>query len=179
MMNLLAKIAQVALGAQASKMKSYLSYAVIGLLGLILGGYIAYSHTQISWQEKMLSIQNEYEASVKVARNKEAEWRKYAQDVEEKYKAELTSNNRDNSELVDRLRKQLANTTCRVSTVPSSTRQSASTSRESKLSGEITRLVEFSNECSKRADSLIIQLKNLQEWANTVGKQDVRNTSVD
>lgn len=146
-------------------------YTGIGafLLGSFIAGTTGYLATAHHYDKKLADIEAQYRESVQQARVKENEWKELAQQTEAKYQEELTKVTSDanaNADLVIRLRKQLSSVTCRVPSATKSTTKSDGSSRESQLSERIADLVEFSGRCSKKADELALQLKNLQQWLN-------------
>lgn len=135
------------------------------LLGAVsFGGAVAHYYDQ-----KLAEIDAQYRESVQQARTKENEWKELAKQTEAKYQEELakvTSDANANADLVTRLRKQLSSVTCRVPSTTKSSSKSNDSTADSQLSGRIADLVEFSGRCSKQADELALQLKNLQAWLN-------------
>lgn len=133
----------------------------------LLGCTLSYFTTAHYYDKKLAEIDAQYRESVQQARAKENEWKELAKQAEVKYQEELskvTSDANANADLVSRLRKQLSSVTCRMPSTTESSSKSHGSSRESQLSGRIADLVEFSGRCSKQADQLTLQLKNLQSW---------------
>lgn len=133
----------------------------------LLGCTISYFATSHHYDQKLAEIDAQYRESVQQARAKENEWKELAKQTEAKYQEELTKVTSDanaNADLVSRLRKQLSSVTCRMPSTTKSSSKSNGSTRESQLSGRVADLVEFSGRCSKQADQLALQLKNLQTW---------------
>lgn len=136
---------------------------LVALIGLIAGFILGYLVTSNHYQDKLLDDVAVYKEQVNEARAKEREWQQLANKLDEEYKAKITDIQSNNDELITRLRQQLLS----ASRVPSnceSSSQSNGISRETRVSEEVSNIVEFSGQCAKRTDELIIQLESLQNW---------------
>ena len=76
-------------------------YLIIGSLGIVIGLGIASYYYSL----KMDKLTKEYIASIEQARTKEKEWMQIANEIESTYKEQLTSIDRDHTELVNGLLK--------------------------------------------------------------------------
>lgn len=135
-------------------------------VGYFLGSY----KTESEYQQKLLEQSVQYRESVKEARKQEQKWREYSYQVENDYQKKLSDIERSNAQLVSQLRKQLREYSSRMPKNTGTTSSSHDETRESRVSEELDRLIEFSERCSKRTDELIIQLSSLQDWIKGYNK---------
>lgn len=135
-------------------------YLISGSIGMVIGLGIASYYYDL----KMDKITKEYVISIEQARSKEKEWMQVANEIENTYKDKLTAVNRDNTELVNGLRKQLSEYSQRVSSTSTTSSKSDDSARRTEVAERLGDLVEFSSKCSKRVDQLIIQVNSLQEF---------------
>lgn len=135
---------------------------MVKVLPLVLGLLLGWSLTDSYYSHQLLDQADAYKASIEAVRTKEREWRQKANESEIKYQQELEEVKHSNSAELNRLRKQL--NSYRMSSNTNSSGKFNDSSRESRVSEEFTKLAEFSDRCSRRADELIIQVRNLQSW---------------
>lgn len=133
------------------------------IVGLIAGFILGYLLTSNHYQDKMLDEVSVYKSQVNEARAKEREWQQLANQLDNDYKAKIDSIKSSNDELVARLRQQLLSAS-RMSSNCQSSVQSNEYSRKTRVPEEVSNIVEFSQQCAKRADELILQLDSLQSW---------------
>lgn len=136
---------------------------------VMLGGIAGYGLTASHYKSKLLDIDSRYKEAVADARNQEEKWRKQSDEQEQAYKARLNSIVRNNDKLVKQLRKQLT----AISSSGMSKNSTASSilndpAGRTKVAGEVGNLAEFSSQCAKRADELIIQVDGLQKYLKSI-----------
>ena len=112
----------------------------------------------------MDKLTKEYIASIEQARTKEKEWMQIANEIESTYKEQLTSIDRDHTELVNGLRKQLSEYSQRVPSTSTTSSKSNDQAGRTNVAEKLGDLVEFSSKCSKRVDQLIVQVNSLQKF---------------
>lgn len=144
--------------------KSALPYLVCLGLGFLLGFGLTSSH----YKDELLDQANAYKKSVQEAREQEQVWRSKANEIEREYQARIDDIKLSNAAVLNRLYKQLNEATSRVSSDSRASLSSHGQTREANVSKEIKKLVDFSNQCARRADELIIQVNSLQEWNKKV-----------
>ena len=115
-------------------------------------------------KDQLQEVQNTYVQSLKDARAKEQEWRDKAYAIEEKYQQDLQSVKSSNDAVVNKLRKQLSKTSTRVPSTCKTPSKSDGSTGESRVSKELTSLIEFSEHCARRLDETLVLNRALQNW---------------
>lgn len=140
-------------------------YGTLVMVGCILGYGVTSSH----YKSKLLALDSQYKEAVIEARSQEEKWRKLSDEQEAEYRKKLDSIVRNNDKLVKQLRKQLA--AISSSGMPKNARTSSvpdDSSGRTKVANEVGDLAEFSSQCAKRADELILQVDGLQKFIKSV-----------
>lgn len=151
---------------------------IISLVLLITSFSIGYITAESKYQKILLAQEKAYSDSIQRARDQEQVWRNKTVDVEKNYQEQLHQVQQSNATLdalVVRLRKQLSQTSNRVSTTPLPTNHTHESPRRARVPGEIDKLIVFSDRCAKRSDELILQVQGLQKWINEVYKEPEKN----
>lgn len=136
----------------------------LGILGLTAGIFVGASFEKLVYEEKLTEIHNKYVESIQEARAKEEEWRVKADELEQKYQKEMEAIKYSNDAVIDKLRKQLSDSSSRVPKACKPTTKSDDSSRRARVSKELTSLIEFSEQCSRRLDESLVLNKALQDW---------------
>ena len=131
---------------------------------LVIGYSVIATLVVFDLKDQLKEIQNTYVQSLKDARAKEQEWRDKAYAIEEKYQQDLQSIKSSNDAVVNKLRKQLSEASTRVPSTCKTTNKSDGSTGESRVSKEITSLIEFSEHCARRLDESLVLNKALQDW---------------
>lgn len=132
---------------------------------LCTGSYFLGSYsTEVEYQKILLEQANEYKIQVQEAKTLEQQWKTQAFNIENEYKEKLTNIQQSNDVTINKLRQQLKDYSSRMSKLTNSSNKSNDRTRETKLSEETERLINFSVNCSRRLDETITQLSSLQEW---------------
>ena len=140
-------------------------------LFFFLGGYLGSTHEKSIYEDELRQIHTQYVESIQEARAKENEWREKADALELKYQKELEAVKSSNTDVIDKLRKQLSNSSSRMPQTCQSTSKSNDSARRARVSEELTNLINFSERCSKRLDESLVLNKALQTWI----KENTRN----
>lgn len=141
----------------------YKDYALL-LGGLIIGFFLGYGYMADEHNEIMVSKEKEYLNSLEEARQLERQWQDKAQEIENEYQKELINIRQSNDIIVDRLRNQLDSYSKRLSSCTKSSNRSNGSTGTTSVSKEVKNLVNFSEQCARRADELILQVNGLQKW---------------
>ena len=141
----------------------YKDYALL-LGGLIVGFFLGYGYMADEHNEIMVSKEKEYLTSLEEARNKERQWQNKAQEIENEYQKNLIAIRQSNDITVDRLRSQLDSYSKRLSSCSKSSNRTNGSTGTTSVPREIKNLVNFSEQCARRADELILQVNGLQKW---------------
>ena len=136
----------------------------LGILGLTAGIFVGATFEKLAYEEKLTEIHNKYVESIQEARAKEEEWRVKADELEQKYQKEMEAVKYSNDAVIDKLRKQLSDSSSRVPKACKPTTKSDDSSRRARVSKELTSLIEFSEHCSRRLDESLVLNKALQDW---------------
>lgn len=136
----------------------------LGILGLTAGIFVGATFEKLVYEEKLTEIHNKYVESIQEARAKEEEWRVKADELEQKYQKEMEAIKYSNAAVIDKLRKQLSSSSSRVPKACKPTTKSDDSSRRARVSKELTSLIEFSEQCSRRLDESLVLNKALQDW---------------
>ena len=140
--------------------KDYALVIISLVIGFFLGyGYMADTHTEIMNQKE-----SEYVVPIELARNFERQWQNKAQEIEDEYQKELIAIKQSNDLIVDRLRIQLDSYDKRLSSCTKSSNRTNGSTGTTSVSTEVKNLINFSEQCAKRADELILQVNGLQKW---------------
>lgn len=142
----------------------------LGILGLAAGIFVGTSFEKLAYEEKLTEIHNKYVESIQEARAKEEEWRVKADELEQKYQKEMEAVKYSNDAVVDKLRKQLSDSSSRVPKACKPTTKSDDSSRRARVSKELTSLIEFSEQCSRRLDESLVLNRALQNWIKESSK---------
>lgn len=138
-------------------------YALL-LGGLVVGFFLGYGYMANTHTEIMNQKESEYLASIEQARNLERQWQKKAQEMENEYQKELINLKQSNNLIVDRLRIQLDSYDKRLSSCSKTSNRTDGSTGTTSVSTEVKNLINFSEQCAKRADELILQVNGLQKW---------------
>ena len=136
----------------------------LGILGLTAGIFVGATFEKLAYEEKLTEIHNKYVESIQEARAKEEEWRVKADELEQKYQKEMEAVKYSNDAVIDKLRKQLSDSSSRVPKACKPTTKSDDSSRRARVSKELTSLIEFSEHCARRLDESLVLNKALQDW---------------
>lgn len=136
----------------------------LGILGLTAGIFVGATFEKLVYEEKLTEIHNKYVESIQEARAKEEEWRVKADELEQKYQKEMEAIKYSNAAVIDKLRKQLSSSSSRVPKTCKPTIKPDDSSRRARVSKELTSLIEFSEQCSRRLDESLVLNKALQDW---------------
>ena len=128
------------------------------------GIFVGATFEKLAYEEKLTEIHNKYVESIQEARAKEEEWRVKADELEQKYQKEMEAVKYSNDAVIDKLRKQLSDSSSRVPKACKPTTKSDDSSRRARVSKELTSLIEFSEHCSRRLDESLVLNKALQDW---------------
>ena len=118
----------------------------------------------------LLEKEQAYEHSLQEARTKELDLQHRVDQVAKEYEEELTSIKSSNDVLITRLHNQISTLNKRLSSATQSSTSSNDPSRESRVSEDFNKLIEFSDRCSRRADELITQVVSLQKYIKELHK---------
>lgn len=143
---------------------------VICILSTCMGLYLGSSVTKLHYEKKLIEAHNKYVESIQEARAKEEEWRVKANELEVKYQNELEATKHSNDLVINKLRKQLSQASSRVPQTCKSSFKSDDSSRRTRVSEEITKLIEFSEHCSRRLDESLVLNRALQNWIRESSK---------
>lgn len=142
----------------------------LGILGLAAGIFVGASFEKLAYEEKLTEIHNKYVESIQEARAKEEEWRVKADELEQKYQKEMEAVKYSNDAVVDKLRKQLSDSSSRVPKACKPTSKPDDPARRARVSKELTSLIEFSEQCSRRLDESLVLNRALQNWIKESSK---------
>ena len=142
----------------------------LGILGLTAGIFVGATFEKLVYEEKLAEIHNKYVESIQEARAKEEEWRVKADELEQKYQKEVEAVKYSNDAVINKLRKQLSSSSSRVPKTCKSSSKPDDSARRAKVSTELTKLIEFSEHCSRRLDESLVLNRALQNWIRESSK---------
>lgn len=142
----------------------------ISLIPLVLGALLGSSFTKLYYERELTKIHSQYVKSIQEARTIEDKLREKANELEIKYQKDLEAVKYSNAAVVDKLRKQLSDSSSRVPKACKPTTKSDDSSRRARVSKELTNLIEFSEQCSRRLDESLVLNKALQNWIKESSK---------
>lgn len=142
----------------------------VSLIPLVLGALLGSSFTKLSYERELTKIHNQYVKSIQEARTIEDKLREKANELEIKYQKDLEAVKYSNAAVVDKLRKQLSDSSSRVPKACKPTTKSDDSSRRARVSKELTSLIEFSEQCSRRLDESLVLNRALQNWIKESSK---------
>ena len=142
----------------------------VSLIPLVLGALLGSSFTKLSYERELTKIHNQYVNSIQEARTIEDKLREKANELEIKYQKDLEAVKYSNAAVVDKLRKQLSDSSSRVPKACKPTTKSDDSSRRARVSKELTSLIEFSEQCSRRLDESLVLNRALQNWIKESSK---------
>lgn len=142
----------------------------ISLIPLVLGALLGSSFTKLYYERELTKIHSQYVKSIQEARTIEDKLREKANELEIKYQKDLEAVKYSNAAVVDKLRKQLSDSSSRVPKVCKPTTKSDDSSRRARVSKELTNLIEFSEQCSRRLDESLVLNRALQNWIKESSK---------
>lgn len=142
----------------------------ISLIPLILGALLGSSFTKLYYERELTKIHSQYVKSIQEARTIEDKLREKANELEIKYQKDLEAVKYSNAAVVDKLRKQLSDSSSRVPKACKPTTKSDDSSRRARVSKELTSLIEFSEQCSRRLDESLVLNRALQNWIKESSK---------
>lgn len=134
------------------------------ILGIILGFFLGYGYMSDVHHDIMVEKEAEYLDSVEKARQLERSWQTKAKQIEDDYQKALADIQQSNDDVINRLRNQLDSYSKRLSSCSATPNRIKDYSREARVSTEVKNLIDFSEQCARRADELIIQVNGLQQW---------------
>lgn len=142
----------------------------ISLIPLVIGALLGSSFTKLYYERELIKIHNQYVKSIQEARTIEDKLREKANELEIKYQKDLEAVKSSNAAVVDKLRKQLSDSSSRVPKTCKPTPKSDDSSRRARVSKELTNLIEFSEQCSRRLDESLVLNRALQNWIKESSK---------
>lgn len=142
----------------------------ISLIPLVLGALLGSSFTKLYYERELTKIHSQYVKSIQEARTIEDKLREKANELEIKYQKDLEAVKYSNAAVVDKLRKQLSDSSSRVPKACKPTTKSDDSSRRARVSKELTSLIEFSEQCSRRLDESLVLNRALQNWIKESSK---------
>lgn len=142
----------------------------ISLIPLVLGALLGSSFTKLYYERELTKIHSQYVKSIQEARTIEDKLREKANELEIKYQKDLEAIKYSNAAVVDKLRKQLSDSSSRVPKACKPTTKSDDSSRRARVSKELTSLIEFSEQCSRRLDESLVLNRALQNWIKESSK---------
>ena len=142
----------------------------ISLIPLVLGALLGSSFMKLYYERELTKIHNQYVKSIQEARTIEDKLREKANELEIKYQKDLEAIKYSNAAVVDKLRKQLSNSSSRVPKACKPTTKSDDSSRRARVSKELTSLIEFSEQCSRRLDESLVLNRALKNWIKESSK---------
>lgn len=142
----------------------------ISLIPLVIGALLGSSFTKLYYERELIKIHNQYVKSIQEARTIEDKLREKANELEIKYQKDLEAVKYSNAAVVDKLRKQLSDSSSRVPKTCKPTPKSDDSSRRARVSKELTNLIEFSEQCSRRLDESLVLNRALQNWIKESSK---------
>jgi hypothetical protein len=142
----------------------------ISLIPLVLGALLGSSFTKLYYERELTKIHSQYVKSIQEARTIEDKLREKANELEIKYQKDLEAVKYSNAAVVDKLRKQLSDSSSRVPKACKPTTKSDDSSRRARVSKELTNLIEFSEQCSRRLDESLVLNRALQNWIKESSK---------
>ena len=164
---------KVDLGPQVNNQMKLL--AIVGVFSIALsmynwGYYKGSQHGEAKtiaiYDKKLLAISQEYSKSVEQARSTELYWKSQADAIEKSYKKKLADNIHSNDAIINRLQHKLDEASKRLSSNSNTPSKLNDSSRGSKVSEGVGRIVKFADRCARRHDDLVIQVESLQQWIN-------------
>ena len=142
----------------------------ISLIPILIGAVLGSSLTKLYYERELTKIHNQYVKSIQEARAIEDELREKANALEIKYQKDLEAVKSSNTAIVDKLRKQLSDSSSRVPQTCKPPSKSDDSSRRARVSKELTSLIEFSERCSRRLDESLVLNRALQNWIKESSK---------
>lgn len=142
----------------------------VSLIPLVLGALLGSSFTKLYYERELTKIHNQYVKSIQEARTIEDKLREKANELEIKYQKDLETVKYSNAAVVDKLRKQLSDSSSRMPKACKPTTKSDDSSRRARVSKELTSLIEFSEQCSRRLDESLVLNRALQNWIKESSK---------
>lgn len=142
----------------------------VSLIPLVLGALLGSSFNKLYYERELTKIHNQYVKSIQEARTIEDKLREKANELEIKYQKDLEAVKYSNAAVVDKLRKQLSDSSSRVPKACKPTTKSDDSSRRARVSKELTSLIEFSEQCSRRLDESLVLNRALQNWIKESSK---------
>lgn len=143
---------------------------ILSVVTFGVGFFLGYKLMQNRHIELVIEKEYEYQVSIEKAREQERIWQIKAQELENEYQNQIDLIKQSNDDVINRLRNQLDRYAERLSSCTKSSDGSDGTTGTTSVSKEVKRLVNFSEQCARRADELIIQVNGLQQWYKEISQ---------